>query len=131
MTGFQGASECGCSFRLDTDDLHASLIPRRDSANESAASDGDEHRVEIGILRLELAAECPLTEERLVLIEGMHLTRTGLRREYLALRQRVGIPVTPDDERRAVAPDALDLRGRRDARNEDRGRHAASHRGIC
>ena len=128
--GPQRPRERGRQFRLDADDLDVSRIPSRDTADQPPATDGHQHRVEPRRLTRELHSECSLAEQRFRLIVGVHRERPCLLAPGLAGRERVGVPVAHDGERRAVCADALDLRGRRHRRDEDLRAHAESHRGV-
>src|SRR5262245_37072668 len=76
MSGLQRLSQCRRRKRLDTDNPHSSLEPREHSTDQAAAANGDQDRVEISRLILELHPERPLTDQRLDLIERMNGKRT-------------------------------------------------------
>src|SRR5436190_591301 len=86
----------------DDADALAAGVPGGHAADQAAAADRDEHGVEIGRLLGELAAERALTEQRLGLIERVHLERAGFRRPCFARGERIGISSAADDEIGAV-----------------------------
>jgi hypothetical protein len=120
----------GGGLRLDPDHPDLSLVPCGNAADQSAAADGNQQRVEIGDLLLELQADGTLTKQGLPLIEGVNRERTGLGGEDLAGAERVGIAVAADDELGAAIANPLNLRRRRDARHEDPGPDAEFHRRV-
>ena len=128
--GLQRLRQRGRGLRLDPDHPDLALVPGGDAADQPAAADGNQQGVEIDDLLLELEADRTLTEQRLILIEGMNRERAGLGGPDLAGGQRVGVALATDDELGAVVADALNFRRRRDARHEDLGRNAELHRRV-
>ena len=77
-TGGEGCVQCGCGFRFDGDDLGFSGIPSGDAADQTAAADGNEERVDAGCVGFKFQADRALTQQRFGLIEGMHAKCAGL-----------------------------------------------------
>src|SRR6185295_482791 len=76
--GLQCVTECGREPWLDADQAEALLIPRSDAADQSATADGNQQRVELRCLLLELESDGPLPQQRRLLVEGMDLQRAAL-----------------------------------------------------
>src|SRR5205807_673264 len=106
--GFERVVQRRRAVRFDGDDADAACVPRGDAADEPAAADGDEHRVEIGRLALELETQRPLTEQRLSLIERVDWQGARLGGPPLAGGNRVVVPIAADDEIDAVRTDLVD-----------------------
>ena len=110
-------------------------MPRRRASDEPAATDGDEDRVEVGCLLLQLVRDGAGAEQGLDLVVGVHRHRAGGGDPSLAGGERVGVELAFDDELRTVAADLLELGGRGDRGHEDGGADAqpagrAGHRGA-
>ena len=116
-------------LRLDADDANLACEPCGEAADQPAAADRDQQRVERRIL-LQLHADRALAEHRLGLVERMHRHRAGLGDIGVARRQRVGDMLACDFQPRAIVADAFGLRRRGDAGQEDRCRYAEPLRGI-
>ena len=129
VPGPQGLEERRRRLGLDADHGHPPAVPGGDAADEAAAADGHQQRVEQRLL-LELQRERALPEQRLGLIVGVHGQRAGLARPRLGGGQRVGVALAADDQLGAVAPDARDLGRRRHRRYEDLRRRPHPHRRV-
>ena len=64
--------------RLDADDADATLVPRRNATDQSAAADRDQQRVDVRCLGFELQSDRTLAEQCLGLIVGMDPESAGL-----------------------------------------------------
>ena len=104
---------------LDADHLDAALVPGGDAADQAAAADRDQQRIEVGRLLLELEADAARAQHGLDLVEGVHGQRARLGDIGLARRQRLGVDLAADGQVGAVAADARDLGRRGDLRHED------------
>src|SRR5260370_2424595 len=80
-----------------------------DAAEEPAATDGDEKRIELRILLLEFEADGSLTEQSFELIVGVNGHGAGLRGPGFAGGEGIGVALAADDEARATSADALDF----------------------
>src|SRR6185312_5586101 len=105
--------------RLDAHDLDAPGIPGGDTGDQPAATDRNEDGVDIGGLLLEFEAQRSLSHDGFVLVERGYRDGAGLSGPCFAGREGIRVAVALDREVGAVLSDALDLRGRGDARNED------------
>ena len=112
---------------LDAHDLDAALVPGGDAADQPAAADGDQQRVDLGRLPLQLEADAALPQHGLDLVEGVHRERAGLRDIRFAGGQGLGVDLAADRQLRAVAADARDLGRRGDLGDEDAGLVAQAH----
>jgi hypothetical protein len=128
-SGLQRAKQRRRRLRLDPDDPDPPSVPRGDAADQPAAADRDEKRVEIGELFFDLAAERRLPKQCLALVEGMDRRGAGLRRPGLARGKRVVVALTADDEIGAIAANARYLDGRGGVRHEDPGGNPEALRG--
>src|SRR5262249_38900831 len=57
---------------FDADQMCVPRVPAGDAADQSAAANCDENRIEIGHLNLQLEAQCSLPEKSLDLVEGVN-----------------------------------------------------------
>ena len=105
--GRQRAPQRRGALRLDGDDPDPAAKPGGDAADQSAAADRDQQRVDVGQIGVDLAADGALPQQRFRLVEGVHGERAALLAEAFAGRQRVGIAVAGDDQVCRVAPDRV------------------------
>src|SRR5712692_11618190 len=105
----QGVCQRRRGFRLDADELDCSGVPGGDAADETAATHGNEQRVEFRILLLEFEADGSLTEQGFELIVSMNGHSAGLRGPGFASGEGIGVALAADDEIRTTAADALDF----------------------
>src|SRR6202165_655036 len=68
-TSLKRRCHCRGGGRLNPDDLYPAGIPRRNASDETATTDRDKQRVEIGNLLFEFCANRPLSQQSLRLIE--------------------------------------------------------------
>ena len=111
------ARQRGRRLRLHANHADPPLVPRGDAADQPAAADRDQQRIQIGDLVLQLQADRCLTKQSLALIEGMNGERSGLRRPGFAGGERVAVADPADYEVGAIIANTLDLR---------RGRYAGT-----
>src|SRR5581483_1214265 len=127
----QSARQRRCIVRLHPDDAHAACgEPRRDACDQTAAADGRENGVDAGFLLLDLASHGAGAQQRLELVERMHVQRTGIPAIVGAGVHGVRVALADHDEVGAVGTNPLDLRCGGDARNEDLRTNAPAHRRI-
>ena len=126
----EGLRQCGRQLGLDADDPSVARVPAGHAADQPAAADRHQHRVERGRLSGELHAERALAEHRFRLIERVHRERARLGDPVLAGRERVGVALAHHGDVGAVRADLLDLRRRRHGRHEDLRPHAQAHRRV-
>jgi hypothetical protein len=115
---------------LDADDVNAAAVPGGDAADQPAAADRDQQRIDLRRIAFDLQPDRALPEQRFRLVERMHWQRTRLRHELFAGRQRIGIAIAGDDQLGSVAADQCNLRRRRHFRQKDRRFYAARLRRI-
>ena len=109
------------------DDADAAGVPGGDAADQPAAADRHQQRVDLRRVGLDLEPDRALAEQRLRLVVGVHRERAGSRDERLAGGERVGIDLAADHQLGAVAADALELGRRGDLGHEDRRAQAEPH----
>ncbi len=76
-------------LRLDRHDARPAGAPRRDAADQSAAADRHQQRVDAGGVLLQLQGDAALAEQGLGLVVGMDCKRAGLRDMGFARRERI------------------------------------------
>ncbi len=110
-TGLERPGECRRQLRLHPDESRARLagtiVPDGGPADQSAPADGDEKRLQVRRLLLELGRDGAGAEERLDLIVGVHAHRARGRDPAFARGEGVGISVSADHEIGAVASDLV------------------------
>jgi hypothetical protein len=96
-------------FRLDRDDPDLAGEPRRDAADQSAAADRQQQRIDRRGVGLDLQSDAALAEQGLRLVEGVDGKSAAFVDEAVAGGQRVGVAVAGDDQLGTVAADARGL----------------------
>ncbi|MHC2740901.1 hypothetical protein ACVMFA_006688 [Bradyrhizobium liaoningense] len=128
------ASNAACRvrrlLRLDRDDARPAGVPRRNAADQPAAADRHQQRVDVWRVLLQLQSDAALAEQGFGLIVGMDGKRPGLRDMRLARGERIGVAAARDHKLCAISPDPLGLGRRGDVRHEDRGGNAEPLRRI-
>ena len=77
-------------LRLYGDDARRPAIPRGNAADQSAAADRDQERVDVGRVLFQFQPDRALAKQGLLLVKGVNRHGAGLRDMDLACRQRIG-----------------------------------------
>ena len=105
-------------------------MPGGDAADQAAAANRDQQRIELRRLLFEFQRQRALSQHGLVLVKGMDGQRARLLLPFLAGRQGIGIAVAAHHQFGAEIANAADLGGGRDRGHENLRPHALLARGI-
>ncbi len=114
-----GGAEGGGAGRLDRDDLGSVSVPRGGATAESAAAAGQEHRIEVGSLPIELAGTRARARHHHVVVVCVDRGRVVDVEVSAAGVERVAVHVADLVHDRPVPAESGDLRRRGRGRHED------------